>query len=328
MRFLTALATLAFATAKPIMANPTWTDTPSNPSTILSHKGLTVSVYHLPPHPVSYQSTTNLTFSPTAFTLIHDATSAILIDSPATLAQGHELAAWIKSTIPGKKLRGVMVTHGHGDHFFASPQVLSEVGDGSSKIYVDGKVLEHMRQQYEPEFYGSFWGSLFPGGQIDTSTNITDEVVSLLDDADPKVLLDSGTEIKVVNVGQGDTHNSTVIHVPSLDLVVGGDVVYGSCHQLLVEDATPELRQAWRDSLEEVHKLKPTVVVPSHMLPDEDYGVEHVAETRRYIDTWEKARAKSESWEELEGGMKEAFPGRSGSFILRWSSQAPFGADF
>ena len=296
---------------------------PTN-SDILHQQGLTVSVYHLAPHPVSYQDSTALTFSPTAFTLLHTATEAILIDSPATKAQGDELYAWIHSTIPGKKLKGIMVTHGHGDHFFSAPQIASQFP--GAKIFVTKDVLAHMRQQYEPELYVSFWGNLFAGGQIDDS-GIPDSIVDLLPDTNPAVSL-GRHEVQIVPVGQGDTYNSTVIHVPSIDLVVGGDVIYGTCHQLLVEDATPELRQAWKNSVAKVEKLCAKVVVPSHMLPDEGYGPEHVAETKRYIDVWETKRAKATNWEELEGAMKGAFPGRDGSFILRWTSQAPFGADF
>lgn len=284
-----------------------------------------MSVYHLAPHPVSYQNSTALTFSPTALTLIQTATDAVLIDAPVTIAQGAELTSWVQQTIQGKQLKGIMVTHGHGDHFFSAPRIIENFP--GAKIFVDSKVLAHMHDQYEPFTYESVWSSLFPGGQI-ASANISDGLISLLDEADPKVVLADGHELQVVQVGQSDTYNSTVIHVPSLDLVVGGDVIYGSCHQALAEDATPELRQAWRISLEEAEKLCPTTVVPSHMVPSDDYSPTHIHETRRYIDTWEVESAKASTWEELEDARQAAFPGRDGSFILRYTSQAPFNATF
>jgi glyoxylase-like metal-dependent hydrolase (beta-lactamase superfamily II) len=294
-------------------------------TTVLAHHDLTVSVYHLPPHPVTYQNSTALTFSPTAFTLIHTAHEALLIDAPATIAQGSELAAWLHATIPNKRLRGVMITHGHGDHFFSAPQIAGEFP--GAQIFATRDVLEHMQQQYDADFYGSFWGTLFPGGQIEDRV-IENREVSVLEEMDGKVVLEGGHEVTVVEVGQGDTYNSTVIHVPSIGLVVGGDVVYGTCHQLLVEDATPELRSAWRKSLDKVQSLCPKVVVPSHMLPGEGYAAEHVQETKRYIDVWEAERAKAGTWQELEAAMVAAFPARDGSFILRWTSQAPYDAAF
>lgn len=117
-----------------------------------------------------------------------------------------------------------------------------------------------------------------------------------------------------------------MLHVLSLDLVVGGDVVYGNCHQLFAEDYTPGLRQLWADSLDRVAALKPRYVVPSHTKPGDGFRPLHVQETKRYIRRWEATLAESGTWEELEASMKESFPERDGSFILRWSSQAPFNA--
>jgi glyoxylase-like metal-dependent hydrolase (beta-lactamase superfamily II) len=131
-----------------------------------------------------------------------------------------------------------------------------------------------------------------------------------------------------VEVGQADTYNSTVLSIPSLSLAITGDVVYGHCHQLLAETATPELRQAWLNSLDKVAALEPKYVIPSHMQPSEGYGANHVEETKEYIRAYEEELAGSKSWEELEGKMKSRFPKRIGNFILRWSTQQPFDAAF
>src|SRR3978361_2044909 len=78
---------------------------------------LSWDVYLQPPVPI-YDPPNNFSFSPTAFTLIHSANSAILVDAPITTNSSTIIAAWIERTIPGKKLTHVYVTHGHGDHFF------------------------------------------------------------------------------------------------------------------------------------------------------------------------------------------------------------------
>lgn len=84
---------------------------------------LQVFVYHLAPEPVVYQNSTDLAFSPTAFTLIAGKHEAVLVDAPATRAQGEEVADWISKTISGKHLKAIYVTHGHGDHFFAARRI-------------------------------------------------------------------------------------------------------------------------------------------------------------------------------------------------------------
>jgi glyoxylase-like metal-dependent hydrolase (beta-lactamase superfamily II) len=285
---------------------------------------LRADVYHLPPAPVVYQNSTSLSFSPTAFTLIQGPKHAVLVDAPATHAQATNLTAWIKSTLgPHKTLQSVYITHGHGDHFFTAPEICAAFPD--CHVVAKKDVNEHMHEQYTEPLFSSLWLALFPGGQI-TSPAAPFNASVILPDKNATFQVD-GHLLRAVEVGQGDTYNSTVLHVPDLGLVVGGDVVYGKCHQLFAEDYTPELRQLWIDSLDRVAALKPLKhVVPSHTKPGDGFGVAHINETKRYIRTWEDVMAKSKDWEQLEQGMKQAFPARDGSFILRWSSQAPFNA--
>jgi hypothetical protein len=53
-----------------------------------------------------------------------------------------------------------------------------------------------------------------------------------------------GHELRIAEVGQGDIHPSTVIHIPDLDAVVAGDVVYNVARDRLkhsVSDNEQEL---------------------------------------------------------------------------------------
>ncbi|KAK6364989.1 hypothetical protein LTS17_011685 [Exophiala oligosperma] len=255
---------------------------------VTKKNGLQVDVYHQPPAGVVYQNSTDSSFSPTAFTLIHGEHDAILVDSPATIAQGHI----IQQSYPG------------------------------AQVVAKKDVYDHMLQQYEPAVFKSVWASLFPGGQV-TDTPLA-----------AKVLSQNGTfhleghVLQAVEVGQSDTYNTTALHVPDLDLVVGGDVIYGHCHQLFAEDSSHELRQKWLISLDEAAALNPKVVVPSHMQAHDRYQPSHINETKRHIHFWEQLLANSSSWQELEAKVKKAFPLRTGNFVPRWSSQAPFSAAF
>ena len=283
---------------------------------ICHSKGLSLDVFHLPPEPVLYQNSTSLTFSPTSFSLISGHHNAILVDAPATSSQAESLLAWLETTIPHKGLSAIYITHGHGDHFFSANIIANRY---NAKIYATSDTAAHVAQQYSEPFYTSFWGGLF--GDKLPKDNVVPNIINGGFELE-------GHEFHAVEVGQGDTYNSTVLWVPDLELVVGGDVVYGDCHQLFAEDNTPELRGMWLKSLEKVKALKPKVVVPSHQTAGNGYGVEHIADTKRYIEYYESVVGTVKSWEELEEKMKAQFPERDGSFILRWSCQAPFGADF
>jgi glyoxylase-like metal-dependent hydrolase (beta-lactamase superfamily II) len=62
-----------------------------------------------------------------------------------------------------------------------------------------------------------------------------------------------------------------VLHVPSLGLVVAGDVVYNGVHQHLLESAGGGL-EAWLKALDQVAALQPRAIVAGHKnkeLPDD-----------------------------------------------------------
>jgi glyoxylase-like metal-dependent hydrolase (beta-lactamase superfamily II) len=287
----------------------------------VSANGLRADVYHQPAAPVLYQNSTELSFSPTAFTLIQGNHSAVLVDAPTTHDQGTNLTAWVKQTLgPNKTLKYIYITHGHGDHFFAAPQICAAFP--GCQVVAKKDVNEHMQEQYTEPLFTTLWTDLFTKAQITSKP------------FDASVILPSngtfeleGHQLQAVEVGQADTYNSTVLHIPDLSLVVGGDVVYGSCHQLFAEDYTPALRQAWIDSLHRVIALNTKYVVPSHTIPGDGFdATKHLLNTQLYIRTWEVMSAASKSWQELEMRMKTQYPGRAGNFILRWSSQAPFNA--
>ncbi|KAH8809195.1 beta-lactamase-like protein [Xylogone sp. PMI_703] len=286
---------------------------------VASKNGIQVDVYHLPPAPVVYQNTSGLTFSPTAFTLIHSKNEAVLVDSPVAVWQGEALADWITKTIPKKKLTAVYITHGHGDHFY-SASVIQERFPGV-QVLVNRDVYQHMLAQYDPSFFNLVWGSLYPG-QI----NNTVYPVRFLPPNGTFSL--EGHTLQSIEVGQGDTYNSTVLYVPDVDLVVGGDMIFGRCHQFLAEDVTSELITLWGRSLDRIAALNPKVVIPSHMQPQDGYAPSHIRETKNYIFVWDSMRARARSWQELADSMSNIFPDRIGEFILLWSSQAQFGASF
>ena len=138
-----------------------------------SHNSLKWDVYLVPALPTAPLSA-NLTFSPTAITLIHGVHSAILIDAPATVVETEALADWIESTIPGKRLTHVYITHGHGDHFFGVP-VLQKRFPGLVPIATE-RTIEHIEQQLEPGFFSVFWASVFPNGQIPEQNEVFNAV--------------------------------------------------------------------------------------------------------------------------------------------------------
>ncbi|KAK4070960.1 uncharacterized protein Triagg1_6327 [Trichoderma aggressivum f. europaeum] len=252
-------------------------------------------------------------FNPTTFTLITTQNEAVLVDAPSVRSRVEPVATWIAEILEHRKLSTIYITHGHGDHFFAAEAIQEHFPDAS--IRATQGTYEHMLEQLAPRFWDGLWLPTFPELAESPKPN---PKVHVLPEGQDHFTID-GHEFRAVEVVGGDTASSTVLHVPSLELVVGGDVVYGNIYQFLAENTTPELRQKWIDAIDQIAKLHPKVVVPSHRQSTDDFGVEHLKATQDYIRTWSKLNAKTKTWQELEAAVHKAYPERYGNFILRYS---------
>ena len=196
-------------------------------------------------------------WSPIASTLICAGNSAVLVDTAITVKQNNDLADWVDSLLQARKLRlaTIYITHGHADHFLGL-SILQSRFPGVKVVATKG-TIEHMKQQIEPGFFGSFWEKFFPDQLPDPV--MTAEALP----EDGKFSLEGHT-LQAVEVGHTDTTDTTVLWVPDLKLAVCGDVVYGDVHQYLVEANTREKRLEWIAALEKVKTLGPETVVAGH----------------------------------------------------------------
>ncbi|KAH6717144.1 beta-lactamase-like protein [Leptodontidium sp. MPI-SDFR-AT-0119] len=250
---------------------------------------LRADVYTAPPIPWKKPNgKTGGLWSPIACTLIHGSKEAILIDTPITIAQTNDLIAWIKATIPSKRLTKIYITHGHGDHWFGIPTLLEHFPD--AEPVATAATVRYMEGHIEPGSFRKSWGTQFPG-------EIEERFVLAKPLPQNNEMELEGNVLKAVEVGQADTHDSTVLWVPSIKLAVCGDVVYGDVHQMLGECNTKAKRQGWIDSIRKVEALKPEIVVPSHKRASEIDGAFHLKNSREYIESFEAF---------LEGGAKDA----------------------
>ena len=84
-----------------------------------------------------------------------------------------------------------------------------------------------------PAWIENFWRRLFPG-------EIPDRLL-VAEPLEGNALELEGRKLVAVNTGRTDTAHSTCLHVPSIGLIVGGDVVYNGIHPYLGETDT----QSW-----------------------------------------------------------------------------------
>ena len=129
----------------------------------------------------------------------------------------------------------------------------------------------------------------------------------------------------MIEVGQGDIAPSTVVHIPSIDTVVTGDVAYNRIHPMLALSG-PEQWDAWIASVDQIQSLYPKTVVAGHKAPhasDDDIAV-ILDGTRDYIRDFRDAVAASSSAEEVVETIKGKYPDYGNLTTLLVSARAAF----
>lgn len=234
--------------------------------------------------------------SPVTTTLIYGDHDAVIVDPPFTYEQVHRVAEWVKSF--DRRLVAVYATHGHGDHWFGTELLLQRF-PGAVAYATEGTIT--MMRQQGTDGRTQMWDVDFPG-QIPPSPVVYHPIP-----ADGLML--EGTRLVAVEVGHTDTDDTTVLHVPSIGLVVAGDVAYNGVHQYLLESAHGGI-EAWLTALEKVSALQPRAVVAGHKnkeLPDDPSILD---QTRDYLLDARRLLAQKPSPQEYFERMIALYPDR------------------
>jgi len=234
-------------------------------------------------------------FSPTTATILSGPTEAVLVDTLLLADDVERLGDRIEAT--GKKLTTIYITHAHFDHYFGLEALLERFAD--ARAVALPSVVEAARATHEPtRELATQW---FAGKALDCTV--------LPDALDGETIVLDGHELHAIEVGQGDIAHSTILHVPSIDAVVAGDVVYNGVHQMLANSG-PEDWPRWIESVDMIAALHPKVVVAGHKrpeLPDDDLAA-IVDGTRNYINAFIEELAGAADARTLVDRMQERFP--------------------
>jgi glyoxylase-like metal-dependent hydrolase (beta-lactamase superfamily II) len=234
--------------------------------------------------------------SPVASTLIYGDHDAVLVDAPFTYEQVKRVGDWIEAS--GKHLIAVYATHGHGDHWFGTELLLQRFPDAAA--YATNGTIAMMHQQGTVG-RAELWDVDFPGLIPPSPVNYRTMPVDGIELEEHRLL--------AVEVGHTDTDDTTVLHVPSIGLVVAGDVVYNGVHQYLLESADGGV-DAWLVALDKVTALQPSAVVAGHKnkdLPDDPATIQ---QTRDYLLNARRLLAEKRSPREYFDAMVALYPDR------------------
>jgi hypothetical protein len=124
-----------------------------------------------------------------------------------------------------------------------------------------------------------------------------------------------GHELVTVEVGASDSDDTTVLHVPDLDLVVAGDVIYNGVHMYLAQVVGGF--GPWRRAIDIVESLEPNHIVSGHQNKQLDDDAERqITETRQYLDDAEELAKTAGSAVDFFNAKIERYPNHLGRYVL------------
>jgi glyoxylase-like metal-dependent hydrolase (beta-lactamase superfamily II) len=213
--------------------------------------------------------TSSFISSPLSVTLVYGESEAVLVDAPFTFDQVQQVGDWIEQH--GKRLAYIYATHGHGDHWFGASALIERFP--GARAYATEATIRVMREQATIG-REQLWDKVFPG-LVPDSPIVAEPVPA-------EGFTIEGQVLRAIEVGHTDTDDTTVLHVPSIDLVVAGDVVYNGVHQMLLEIGDHGL-DSWLKALDMVDELNPKSVVAGHKDRNRADDPKTIGETRQYL---------------------------------------------
>ena len=210
-----------------------------------------------------------LGWSPLSSTLIFGAHDALLADPPFTRTQIRSVGDWVERS--GRRLAYIYATHGHGDHWFGTGE-LARRFPGVTVYATEGtiEVMHHQAGRGREQLFDR----IFPG-QIPETPVLAEPIPA-------QGFRLEGNPVVAVETGHTDTDKTSVLHVPSIGLVVAGDVAYNGVHQYILEGGGGGL-QEWLRALDRVAALHPRVVVAGHKNKNRPDDPAILDETRQYL---------------------------------------------
>ena len=235
-----------------------------------------------------------LGFDPMTSTLIFGEYDAVLVDAMTTVSEAQALADWV--ALHNRNLETIYITHAHFDHFYGLSVLLDRFP--GARAIATPKTLNAMQMSFTPPVE-RLARRLFPG-QLATKF-----VAPQPWERDTFTL--EGEELRIIEQDHTDSPDTTSLYVPSIGLVVAGDVVYNQCH-MYVGDTTPESRKNWVAALDRLAALGPTTVVAGHKKPGAADSPSAIADTKRYLLNFDRLQQTAASDEELFNQMTALYP--------------------
>ncbi|MBH0777923.1 MBL fold metallo-hydrolase [Nocardia bovistercoris] len=251
------------------------------------------------------------TFAPTTATLVTGEHEAVLIDTQFIDTEVAALGEFIENT--GKRLTTIYITHAHADHYLGLDALTRRFPDARAATTaavaaaIEATLDDQIRQ------WRDWFGPDITAPAV-LPTALDGDVIDL-----------EGHPLRVIEIGQGDIAPSTVVHIPSIDTVIAGDIAYNRIHPMLAFTG-PDEWKSWIDSIDTIRQLAPRTVIAGHKAPGaDDNDVDAILDgTRDYIRDFHDVVTKSTNADQVVAALTAKYPDYGNVTTLVVSARAAF----
>jgi len=197
--------------------------------------------------------------------LISGESEAILFDVFMLQSDATQIAEVIRKT--QRKLKTVMISHAHPDHFMGLDVITDRFPD--AKVVSTQNVVADIKAD-GPWMFSMLQNKLGPDGP---KRLVIPDVLP-----EPALHIEEN-RLEVVEFGEGESKHIAAIHIPGLKAVLSADLVYNNAH-LYLQEHHLESWLARLDELETFVKDRVTMIYPGH---GKAAGMELIRQTREYL---------------------------------------------
>ncbi|CAB3799921.1 MBL fold metallo-hydrolase [Pararobbsia alpina] len=174
----------------------------------------------------------------------------VLVDTQFLRSSALQLRDTIRAH--DKPLLAIFITHPHPDHFNGTAEIARDWP--GLPIYATQSTIDMIRATQAEKYaeWTPVYGTDYPPRTVAPNTAVV---------AGQSIFVD-GLELRVDDLGEGESADINVIHLPQSEQLIASDLLYHRVHPWLAEGRT----QQWLNQLELVRQryLNATVVFPGH----------------------------------------------------------------
>jgi glyoxylase-like metal-dependent hydrolase (beta-lactamase superfamily II) len=227
--------------------------------------------------------------------LIAGARDAVLIDAGFTFPDGKALAEAIKNS--GKTLTTIYISQSDPDYYFSLAPIKAAFPE--ARVVAAPATIAAINGNIDKKL--ATWGP-----QLKENGPQTRAEIVIPEAFERKSLTLEGHAIEIVDA-EG-MPNRRYIHVPSLNAIFGGVLVFAGVHVWTADTQGADARARWVKNLESMAARKPAVVVPGHMAVGAALDASAPEYTRDYLVAFEEELAKAADSAALIAAMTQRYP--------------------